>query len=122
MGLGRLEWLYWMYMSRLWETLGICAQAIVAHVACHPATCNVILHMRQLCTLQHDSFVLLGTVAVMNMHADNLSRGAQAVTRPQPSSQQAGNLEVLLPLSHVQDVLFLLRTGERLGLECHVFV
>ena len=29
---------------------------------------------------------------------------------------------MLLPLSHVQDELFLLRTGERLGLECHVFV
>jgi len=78
--------------------------------------------MRQLCTLQHDSFVLLGTVAVMNMHADNLSRGAQAVTRPQPSSQQAGNLEVLLPLQHVQGVLFLLRTGERPGLERHFWV
>ena len=75
--------------------------------------------MRFLCTLQQNSFVLLGTVAVMNMHADVALRGAQVVTRPQPPSRQAGNLEVLLPLQHVQDVPFLLRTGEKLGLKRH---
>ncbi len=69
MELGRFEWLYRMYMSRLWGTLGIYAEAIVAHVPYHPATCDVILCTHQLCTWQHDSCVLLGTVAVMNMHA-----------------------------------------------------
>lgn len=43
MGLGRFEWLYRIYMSRLWATMGIYAEAILTHVPCHPATRNVIL-------------------------------------------------------------------------------
>ena len=49
--------------------MGIYAEAIVAHVPCHPATCDVILCTHHFSTCQHNLFVLLGIVAVMNMHA-----------------------------------------------------
>ncbi len=108
--------------------MGICAEAIVAHVPCHPATCDVIIVYASALYMAA-SFVCAAWHCGCDEHAcpsrppaDESSCGAQAVTGRQPPSQQAGNLEVLLPLSHVQDVLFLLRTGERLGLECHVFV
>ena len=56
-------------MSTLWGTLRIHAEAITAHVPRRPAICSVSLCTHQLHTWQHELFVLLGIVAVMNVHA-----------------------------------------------------
>ncbi len=45
-GTGQAKWLFWIYMSTLWASMGIYAEAILAHVPCHPATCDVILCVR----------------------------------------------------------------------------